>query len=63
MNLILKRHFFGDEDEKKLAIFLYQVSGNVTIFSKHDKGEKIFGEKTNINENEYKLILFFWVGN
>jgi hypothetical protein len=37
MNLILKRHFFGDEDEKKLAIFLYQVSGNVTIFSKHDK--------------------------
>ena len=31
-----------DEVEKKLTVLLYQISGDVTIFSKHDKGEKIF---------------------
>ena len=31
--------------EKKLTVLLYQISGDVTIFSKHDKGEKIFWGK------------------
>ena len=54
-----------DEGEKKLILLLYDVSSDLTItgeFSNHDKGEKIkkyFREKTNINENEYKLRLFF----
>ena len=52
----------GDEVEKKLTVHLYQISGDVTEFSKHGKGEKIFGEKTNMNENEYKLRLFLGVG-
>ena len=54
-----------DEGEKKLTLLLYDVSTDTTItaeFSNHDKGEKIkkvFFEKTNMNENEYKLRLFF----
>ena len=49
--------------EEKLTILLYQVNGDVTIFSKHDKGENIFWGKTNMSENEYKLKLFFRGGN
>ena len=54
-----------DEGENKLILLLHDVSSDVTItgeFSNHDKGEKIkkyFREKTNMNENEYKLRLFF----
>ena len=54
-----------DEGEKKITLLLYDVSTDTTInaeFSNHDKGEKIkklFIEKTNMKENEYKLRLFF----
>ena len=54
-----------DEGERKLTLLLYDVSTDTTItteFSNHDKGEKIkkvFIEKTKMNENEYKLRLFF----
>ena len=56
---------FKDEEEKKINLLLYDVSTDTTIsaeFSNHDLGSKIkkvFIEKTNMNENEYKLRLFF----
>ena len=54
-----------DEQEKTLHLLLYDVSTDTTIkhdFSNHDKGEKIkkvFIEKTNMNEKEYRIRLFF----
>ena len=54
-----------DVEEKNVKLFLYDVSSDTTIeeiFSSHDKGEKIkkkFIEETKMNENEYKLKLFF----
>ena len=54
-----------DVPEKKIKLILYDVATDTTIeheFSNHDKGEKlkkIFREKTNTSEKEYKLRLFF----
>ena len=54
-----------DVEEKKIKLVLYDVATDTTInheFSNHDKGEtikKIFREKMKINDNEYKLRLFF----
>ena len=54
-----------DVPEKKVKLNLYDVASDTNIkyeFSNHDKGEemkKIFRKKTNTNENEYKLRLFF----
>ena len=54
-----------NEPEKKIKIFLYDVSCDNTIeeeFSNHDTGEKIkkrFIEEAKIKENEYKIRLFF----
>ena len=54
-----------DVEEKKIKLCLYDVSSDTTIkeiFSNHDKGETIkkkFFEETKLNENEYKIRLFF----
>ena len=54
-----------EEVEKEINLILYDVATDTTVeqkFSNHDTGEKIkkiFREKTNTNENEYKLRLFF----
>ena len=54
-----------DMPEKKINLFLYDVSSDTTIkeiFSNHDTGEKIknkFMEEAKINRNEYKIRLFF----
>ena len=54
-----------DEEEKKITLLLYDVSTDTTItseFSNHDTGKtikKVFIAKSKMNENEYKLRLFF----
>jgi hypothetical protein len=54
-----------DEEEKKITLHLYDVSTDTTItseFSNHDMGKtikKVFITKSKMNENEYKLRLFF----
>ena len=54
-----------DEAEKKITLLLYDVSTDTTItseFSNHDTGKtikKVFIAKSKMNENEYKLRLFF----
>ena len=54
-----------DVPEKKIKLFLYDVSSDTTIeetFSNHDTGQTIkntFYKETKINENEYKIRLFF----
>ena len=54
-----------DVPEKKIKLFLYDVSREHNfeeIFSNHDTGEKIkkrFIEEAKIKENEYKIRLFF----
>ena len=56
MILFEKTLSLGDEVEIKLTVLLYQISGDVREFSKHDKGKKYFREKTNmleIKENEF----------
>jgi len=54
-----------DVPEKKIKLFLYDVSSDTTVeetFSNHDTGEKIknkFIQEAKIKENEYKIRLFF----
>ena len=56
-----------DVEEKKINLNLIEKSGNDQYnikveFSNHDSGQNIkkaFIEKTNMNENEYKLRLYF----
>jgi hypothetical protein len=54
-----------NEPEKKIKIFLYDVSCDNTIeeeFSNHDTGETIkkkFFEKIKLDENKYNIRLFF----
>ena len=54
-----------DVPEKKIKLFLYDVSSDTTVeetFSNHDTGEKIknkFMQEAKIKENEYKIRLFF----
>ena len=54
-----------DVPEKKIKLFLYDVSSDITIeesFSNHDTGEIIknrFLEEAKIKNNEYKIRLFF----
>ena len=54
-----------NEGEKKLTLALHDFSNDMCIteeFSNHDTGKKIkevFIKKTNMNENEYKIRLFF----
>ena len=54
-----------DVPEKKIRLFLYDVSSDTTVeetFSNHDNGEKIknkFIQEAKIKENEYKIRLFF----
>ena len=54
-----------DVPEKKIKLFLYDVSSDTAVeetFSNHDTGEKIknkFIQEAKIKENEYKIRLFF----
>lgn len=54
-----------DNGEKKLHLYLYDVSTDTTIkhdFSNHDKGsdiKKVFIDQTQMDQNKYKLRLFF----
>jgi hypothetical protein len=54
-----------DVPEKKIKLFLYDVSSDTTVeetFSNHDTGEKIknkFIQEAKIKGNEYKIRLFF----
>ena len=54
-----------DVPEKKVKLFLYDVSSDTAVeetFSNHDTGEKIknkFIQEAKIKENEYKIRLFF----
>ena len=54
-----------DVPEKKIKLFLYDVSSDTTIkesFSNHDTGERVknkFLEEAKIKGNEYKIRLFF----
>ena len=54
-----------DVPEKKVKLFLYDVSSDTAVeetFSNHDTGEKIknkFIQEAKIRENEYKIRLFF----
>jgi hypothetical protein len=54
-----------DDGEKKLHLLLYDVSTDTTIkhdFSNHEKGsdiKKAFIEQTQMDQNKYKLRLFF----
>ena len=55
----------SDVEEKKINLNLIEKINNINLieeFSNHDRGEKIkkvFIDKTNMNEKEYKLKLFF----
>ena len=55
----------NDEEEKKIILNLFVSNDKINLkeeFSNHDNGEKIkkvFSEKTNMNEDEYKLRIIF----